>query len=539
MTLGKPPIRAIGAGPALPLLLSAVSFLACTAAAATYPTEWDSVQLLFGLDNFDVTQESPHPPGYWLYVAAARVVRVLTPLSGTPSLELLAALATAATVGLTTQLGRRVGGPWLGLAAGAFVLTSPFTLFYGSMPSTYPFDALVAVLLVFLALDARPGSRHAFAAAALLGLGSGFRQTSLVVLGPLALWAAVKAVRSLTAAVVTAAAGAAGILAWLVPMLVEQPGGWDRYRAYSKGYLHILSSTSLLHGAPGHLVARNILEGLGYTFIAVATLLPLFAAALLWRLVRRRSQPPLPREALLLLVLAVAGPALFAFLVHFGKAGYVNGYLPGLVLLLLLPCVLLPKRGLAMASVLVAGACLFNIERWALKDYILPPTSGNTAGLWFTQPQYGWPYPITWREIRKTDRETRQYLALRERFEPARDVLVYVGPNGGYRFRHANLTLPEFTIHFVAPPVDSHTVKRRHVEHDYDEVIEVPPGGRSVWVLDFDPPEMAEQSAAGLLHTEELSGRRIWIAEPGARLHGVSVEVQGAGVPSPARAAGS
>lgn len=225
-----------------------------------------------------------------------------------------------------------------------------------------------------------------------------------------------------------------------------------------------------------------------------------------------------------MLSVAVAGPLLFALLVHFGKAGYVNGYLPGLVLLLLLPCVLLPKRALALAGVVVAGACLFNLERWTLKDYLLPPTSGNTSGIWFTQPQYGWPYPITWREIRKTDRETRQYLALRRRFDPDRDVLVYVGPNGGYRFRHANLTLPEFTIHFVAPPVDAHTVIRRHVEHDYDSVIEVPPGGRAVWVLDGDPPEMAEQSARGLLHAEDLAGRRVWVTEPGARLYGVSVE---------------
>lgn len=519
-------MKALGSGPVLPLLLATVSLVSCTLAAGVYPTELDSVQLLFGLDNFDVTQESPHPPGYWLYVASARAVRALTPLSGTRSLELLAALATAATVGLTTQLGRRLGRAWLGLAAGAFVLTSPFTLFYGSMPSTYPFDALLAVILVFLSLDARPRSWHTFAAAALLGLGSGFRQTSLIVLGPLAFWAAVKSVRSWKAALGTVAAGAAGVLVWFVPMLVEQPGGWDRYRTYSKGYLHVLSGTSLFHGAPRHLVVRNVLEGLGYSFIAVALLLPLFAVGLLWTVVRRRSRAPLPREAVILLVLAVAGPGLFALLVHFGKAGYVNGYLPGLVLLLLLPCAFLPKRAMAVVSVVVVGACLFNLERWTLKDYILPPTSGNTAGLWFTQPQYGWPYPITLREIRKTDRETRQYGELRQRFDPAKDVLVYAGPNGGYRFRHGNLVLPEFTIHFVAPPIDAHTVLRRHVEHDYDSVIEVPPGGRAVWVLDVDPPEMAEQAAAGLLVAEEVAGRRVWVTQPGARLYGVTVEVR-------------
>lgn len=523
----------LAAGPLLPWLLAGISLLACIAAAATYPTEWDSVQLLFGLDHFDVTQESPHPPGYWLYVAAARVVRFITPLSGTRSLELLAAIATATTVGLTTHLGRRVGGTWLGLAAGAFVLTSPFTLFYGSMPSTYPFDALIAVALVLLALAARPRSWHAPVAAAVLGLGAGFRQTSLIVLAPLVAWAAARSVRSVGAAAGTAAAGAAGVLVWFVPMLVEQPGGWGRYRSYSRGYLHVLSSTSLFHGAPRHLVVRNVLEGLGYTFVAVAVLLPLFGFALLFVVARRRSGPRPSREAVLLLALSVAGPLSFALLVHFGKAGYVNGYLPGLVVLLLLPCVLLPKRALAVAGVVVAGACLFNIERWTFEDYLLPATSGETAHLWFTQPQYGWPYPVTWREIRRTDRDTRRYLALRRRFDPAKDVLVYVGSNGGYRFRHANLTLPEFVIHFVAPPVDAHTVLRRHVEHDYDSVIEVPPGGRAVWVLDGDPPEMAAQSATGLLHVETVAGRRVWVGEPGVHLYGISVEARTTGRDAP------
>ena len=41
------------------------------------PTEWDSVQLTLGVDGFDVRLETPHAPGYWLYVAAGRVVRAL------------------------------------------------------------------------------------------------------------------------------------------------------------------------------------------------------------------------------------------------------------------------------------------------------------------------------------------------------------------------------------------------------------------------------------------------------------------------------
>jgi hypothetical protein len=54
--------------------------------AAHRPTESDSVQLTLGVDGFDVRLETPHAPGYWLYVAAGRVLRALGPLDATGSL---------------------------------------------------------------------------------------------------------------------------------------------------------------------------------------------------------------------------------------------------------------------------------------------------------------------------------------------------------------------------------------------------------------------------------------------------------------------
>jgi hypothetical protein len=38
------------------------------------------------VDRFDVRLETPHAPGYWLYVAAGRVLRALGPLDATGSL---------------------------------------------------------------------------------------------------------------------------------------------------------------------------------------------------------------------------------------------------------------------------------------------------------------------------------------------------------------------------------------------------------------------------------------------------------------------
>ena len=59
----------------VPWLLGAVALAARLATAAGQPTEWDSVQLVLGVDGFDVRVETPHAPGYWLYVAALAQAR--------------------------------------------------------------------------------------------------------------------------------------------------------------------------------------------------------------------------------------------------------------------------------------------------------------------------------------------------------------------------------------------------------------------------------------------------------------------------------
>ena len=115
---------------------AAAALLTCQLVAARYPVEWDGAQLVLGLDRLDVTNDTPHPPGYWLYLVAGRLVRAATPLDGTASLTLVASLAAAATVGLTHALGRAVGGRVLGAVAAALVLSSPFVWFYGASVDT-------------------------------------------------------------------------------------------------------------------------------------------------------------------------------------------------------------------------------------------------------------------------------------------------------------------------------------------------------------------------------------------------------------------
>lgn len=504
-----------------PWFLAALTFALCIAFRPDYPTDWDSIQLILGLDRFDVAHHSPHPPGYWLYVFLGRVVRFVTPLDANASLTLLSAAAGGATVGLTYEVGRRGAGSWLGWAAAAFVLTSPFLLFFGAIPSTYTFDALIGVVLVSLASQARPGSSHAWIAAGVLGLGAGFRQTTLIVFGPLVLWAVLASVRSLRASLAVAGVGAAGVAAWMIPMILEQPGGWTRYRAFGSKYFNdTLLRTSVLKGADRNDIVNNLGQATGYTIGAVLVLLPVALVGIaLYVRARRVDRSPIPRSPVLwLLGVWVVSSLTFVVVVHFGKSGYVVSYLPALALLLLWPAARLRARPRLVVTVLVTLACLIDFQRFVSAAGILPGAVIDRPSLWFTQPRHGAPYRVTRPLMRETDRSTRQYLALGQEFDPAEDALVYVLGNGGHRFRHAGWTLPEFTSHFVQPGTRWHVQRQGVLSFTEDGVVPVPAGGRAVFVVDA-PAEFEGR----LVPYRLMTGPTVWIASVGTTAFGVTV----------------
>ncbi|MDP9402316.1 MAG: hypothetical protein M3P85_03070 [Actinomycetota bacterium] len=524
----------------VPWALFGVALAGYASTAAAGPTEWDSVSLMFGVDRFDVTQASPHSPGYWLYVFAGRAIRAVTPLGTHDSLVAAAALAAAATVALVYVLGRSLAGRWLGLAAAAVLFTSPFLAFYGSSVSSYAFDALASVVLLLLAWRAYPGSWHGIGAAGALGLAAGVRQSSIVLLGPLALVAAVRSVRSVRAATTALGAGLAGLAVWAIPMALEQPGGLGVVRDDSaRVWREAVTVSSPLYGAPAEGVRYNLGQAAGYTLAAVALLLPIASAALVLHLRRRardRGQeldggaPPArrlrPRERLLtapvLLTLAAVPPFLFVALFHFGKAGYVLSYLPALVLLLLWPAARLPHRLRLALSVGVALACLVQGQRFVQGDPGILPGRLTERGPWFTQSRFGAPYRLTTAAMGDVVEDTQRYAALARVFDPRRDVLVYVHMNGGHRFRHAMLTFPQFRAHLLQGEFHEYSARARRWDHERDHQVELAPGARAVLVVDEPRAEVLDLVGRGVGRAVQLpTGPMVYVVPAGVTVYGV------------------
>jgi hypothetical protein len=513
-----------------PWLLAAGSFVLCLAYFTKWPTEWDSVQLTFGVSRFDIREGSPHPPGYWLYVFAGRLVRAATPLNAQHSLQLLAALAAAATVGLVYVVGRDAKNRWLGLAAAAFMATSPYLLFYGSTPASYCFDALLCVALLLFAMRARPGSRHGLYATALLALGSGLRPSSALILAPLVLWALVRSVRSAGQFAAAAAAGALGLVAWIAPMLAQQPGGAHDYFSFSRVFFRpAFDSASMLYGASWPMARHNMAAATAYTIAAVAFLVPVAAVGGALALLARSPRARANRPTLLLFAVAAAVPYLFLLFFYFGKGGYVLSLLPPVVLLALWPAASLAGRGSkAVVTALVAVLVLVQFQRYALAPGVMPLRLINHQHLFFTQEQYGAPFPLTHKLQRQTDRETDQYKAINAEFDASRDVVVYVWLNGAHRFRHGCFTMPEFRLHFVINNTDHFLCRHGRMLTEADTDIELPRAdSRAVFTLDGPNPEVDRLVAEGKMQVYVLkTGRIVYVATgPGVTFAGVTTVV--------------
>lgn len=411
------------------------------------PTEWDSVQFVLGVDRFDVRQDSPHPPGYYLYVVAGRAVRALTPLDTNHSLVLVAALASAALVVVTYLVGRELGGEWLGFGAAALVATCPFVWFYGSIAGTYGFDALVGVTLVLLAVRARPGSRHAVQGAGLLGFAAGFRPTMVVMFAVVLLVVAGRSIRDWRSTAKALAAGVGGLLAWFVPMLLEQPGGLTAWPlAVSTMFSNAAKLTSLLTSSPQGWT--NAARTLAATAVAIGPALVVGAIALPICLLRgARPDGSRHNGRVVLVLLAAAAPGLvFIALTHFGKVGYVLAFVPPLILLSLLPAARITGGGRIVVGVVIAVMAVVNVQRFLVAPGVVPLSLVDRDGLWVAQGRLGAPYPFTRSEIRRVDEASHRYHRLRGVIDPRTEVIVFDFHHSAVNYRYATYALPEYRM---------------------------------------------------------------------------------------------
>lgn len=448
-----------------------------------YLTNWDAVQFALGVERFSVVEHRPHPPGYVLYIGAAVALRRLLGLAGlyldAPQvLMLLSLVAGTASVPLVFLACRPFAGPRAAALAAVLFMFSPLTWYYSVTALTYTAECTLALLVVWLCWHAAHTSRLApvLASAFVLGLAGGVRQSTLVLLQPLWLYAVWTGGRHRLVAGL-AALGAV-CLAWFIP-LVALSGGLGVYLAASRRLSSIiLQLTSVFgHGLPA---AAGNLEYI------VMVLLNAHGAGLAffvpWLLGQARLSWHLTRVEQRLLALWVVPALIFFVLVHIGQAGY---------LLLILPATML----LQAVAILATGAHLAPaVQRLFRAMGRQVPGSGLLPGAFrrltghapealaalvalASASAFLWSAgDLSRGALAENDRFWAHVQALRERYPPESTVIL-TGMLSSESYRHAFYYLPDYQVYGVGFDADGELgvlFEARQGRGDYVEFL----GGR-------------------------------------------------------------
>ncbi len=423
---------------------------------------WDAVQFALALREFDVAKHQPHPPGYLLYVALGRL---LNSLVADPNLAYvsLAMLFSAATTMTVYWLARALYDRATAASAAALLAVSPLFWFYGSVGLTYAGEAFGASLAAVFAYGALRGdARYLYGGAVALGLAGGIRPSVLVLLFPLCVGCAVLGIgggiRGARRLALAVALMVSAVLSWFLPML-WLTGGLDAYlRASSQLYGSVLLPTSVLGGsldvtlAQARYVLASVVVGLGPLALAVFAL-PLYVRRAGWG---RREW---------FLLAWIVPPAVFYTLVHFGQAGYVLTFLPGLVILLsrvLVEAIAAGSErlrrpnwrwGLTAAALL--PLCLLSTS-FFVSARPVPRHFDNRSGdawIWRAKDEaHDWIMSRTAAALREHEAVIRTYVdTIRADYDPADTALLTeVGNPRSYPWlRHAMFYLPEYPIYQV------------------------------------------------------------------------------------------
>jgi hypothetical protein len=330
--------------------------LAIVAAVSRWPAisrtlwDWDEALFALALRDYDVVAHHPHPPGFPLFIGAAKALRALLPLDEFHALQCVTVAASLFVFPAMFFLARELRlPPFAALGAALLLSFFPNVWFYGGTAFSDVPSLVLALLASALLLRGCRSDRSLLAGAVVLGIAAGFRpQNLLIAFVPLLLaflhrrrTALVGAV--LVSLIVVASYGTAASLS----------GGWDTYRAALVRHERYIREVDSFLGPtrPDLVQVADDFFIRPYRAPLLNVVVTLMAGIGLLRL-RRRAWLPL----------AIFGPfLLFAWLyLDFNSASRFSiGYMP---LYAVLAACAIPSRGRVL--VLTAVTALLVLWTW-------------------------------------------------------------------------------------------------------------------------------------------------------------------------------
>ena len=163
------------------LILSVVIALTRFLAIAQSMFDWDEALFSLGVRDYEVAQHRPHPPGYPLFLLAAKAI-ALTGLDAFRCLQIVVVLGALFLFPALYFLAREIGFdfPTAAAAAAVYAFFPNVWIYGGTAFSDVPAMALVFAACALL-LRGRRDTRAYVTGAVLLGIAAGIRPASLLI----------------------------------------------------------------------------------------------------------------------------------------------------------------------------------------------------------------------------------------------------------------------------------------------------------------------------------------------------------------------
>ena len=310
-------------------LLGVGFFLVTLASRIPFRSEtlfaWDSANYAFALEDYNVAFHQPHPPGYPLYVASAKLFYSLG-LDANTSYVILSLIASGLAVWCLYLLAWRLYGIQTAIVSALLLATSSNFWSHGEVAYPYAFLALFSTSLLLLLTETKLGGRNLIVpAACVLGLGAGFRPDLLLFLLPV--WVYAWWGRSLKSLAAGLGALLAVVFVWAIPTM-QLSGGWAAY--FSASTEHFGFWAGQASGFMGYI--KNILDNSRMLGAVLYNGVGLALLPIIYYIGRYFSPQQIVRDARTRLLLVwVAVPFVFYMVVFIGNPGYVLSFLPGLL----------------------------------------------------------------------------------------------------------------------------------------------------------------------------------------------------------------
>lgn len=421
---------------------------------------WDAVNFVLAMRDYDVRLHHPHPPGYPVFVGLGRAVQLVVP-DANAALVTVAMLLSAGAVAALYWLGRALFGRMTGIVAALYLLVSVTFWTNGAVALAYPSLACFGTLVALLAWRCNQEGRSVpqwapLALSAAYAIGGGFRPDLLLFLLPL--WIFGHWRQPLTRIFLSGALVAVIVLAWFVPT-VALSGGWTGYWNVFRAYTNddVLKRYAVAENGPRALLVniRDTAKYTGYALYALA--LPVTGAAV-WLLAQwRRWRNPL----VLLFALWMTPMLLFYAWLHIGDPGYVFTFVPAVLLIAARFTMKIPRLlgrfGPRTGGIRRAAPAIMA----ALVAFVM---LANTAVFLFR------PLALTAHGIRQQDRTIDGKIGfVRDHGDPEATLLIAYES-----YRHWLLYLPEYRVRFVDVTYGT----------DADRTVAIPSDVRQVILMD-------------------------------------------------------